>query len=197
MKRARPNLFSLNPNSSDDDSGENLMEDLESDYVAIPELDHYDENILDHREYGAIDPKARRAAETEIDARLNNNQTRVADQLDDFGHEGSFKHWLAIFEQIVDDHGRTTRRRNIASNELTDATAGPMGSINLETMDMPLREWIAQDRTRREIKHRFRTFLESDEHHKQAIQFMCANNLVSVQSKQTSLVCNFKAKGKF
>lgn len=39
------------------------MEDLESDYVAIPELDHYDENILDHREYGAIDPKARRAAE--------------------------------------------------------------------------------------------------------------------------------------
>ena len=91
-----------------------------------------------------------------------------------------------------------------------------MGSINLETMDMPLREWIAQDRTRREIKHRssslylsrlfgqnihhplrFRTFLESDEHHKQAIQFMCANNLVSVQSKQTSLVCNFKAKGKF
>lgn len=63
MKRARPNLFSLNPNSSDDDSGENLMEDLESDYVAIPELDHYDENILDHREYGAIDPKARRAAE--------------------------------------------------------------------------------------------------------------------------------------
>jgi DNA replication licensing factor MCM2 len=159
------------------------MEDVEGDYVAIPELDHYDENILDHREYGAIDSKARRAAETEIDARLHNNQTRVADQLDDFGHE--------------DDHGRTTRRRNIASNELTDATAGPMGSINLETMDMPLREWIAQDRTRREIKHRFRTFLESDEHHKQAIQFMCANNLVSVQSKQTSLVCNFKAKGKF
>jgi|UniRef100_A0A7S3ZUD8 DNA replication licensing factor MCM2 len=140
MKRARPNLFSLNPNSSDDDSGENLMEDLESDYVAIPELDHYDENILDHREYGTIDPKARRAAETEIDARLNNNQTRVADQLDDFGHE--------------DDHGRTTRRRNISSNEFTEATTGPMGSINLETMDMPLREWIAQDRTRREIKHR-------------------------------------------
>mmetsp|Transcript_17334 Transcript_17334/g.51191 ORF Transcript_17334/g.51191 Transcript_17334/m.51191 type:complete len:594 (-) Transcript_17334:1832-3613(-) len=173
MKRARPNLFSLNPNSSDDDSGENLMEDLESDYVAIPELDHYDENILDHREYGTIDPKARRAAETEIDARLNNNQTRVADQLDDFGHE--------------DDHGRTTRRRNISSNEFTEATTGPMGSINLETMDMPLREWIAQDRTRREIKHRFRTFLESDEHHKQAIQFMCANNLASFEVSYQSL----------
>jgi hypothetical protein len=42
------------------------MEDVEGDYVAIPELDHYDENILDHREYGAIDSKARRAAEVQI-----------------------------------------------------------------------------------------------------------------------------------
>jgi DNA replication licensing factor MCM2 len=110
MKRARPNLFSLNPNSSDDDSGENLMEDLESDYVAIPELDHYDENILDHREYGAIDPKARRAAETEIDARLNNNQTRVADQLDDFGHEGSLN-LPSIFER----NRRRSRTHNPSS----------------------------------------------------------------------------------
>ena len=61
---------------------------------------------------------------------------------------------LASLSEIVDDHGRTTRRRNISSNEFTEATTGPMGSINLETMDMPLREWIAQDRTRREIKHR-------------------------------------------
>lgn len=89
--------------------------------------------------------------------------------------------------EIVDDHGRTTRRRNISSNEFTEATTGPMGSINLETMDMPLREWIAQDRTRREIKHRFRTFLESDEHHKQAIQFMCANNLASFEVSYQSL----------
>lgn len=69
MKRARPqppDSFSLNRSSSDDDSGENLMEDVEGDYVAIPELDHYDENILDHREYGAIDSKARRAAEVQI-----------------------------------------------------------------------------------------------------------------------------------
>jgi DNA replication licensing factor MCM2 len=34
---------------------------------------------------------------------------------------------------------------------------------------------------------RFRTFLESDEHHKQAIQFMCANNLASFEVSYQSL----------
>lgn len=31
--------------------------------------------------------------------------------------------------------------------------------VNLEAFDVPLREWIAQERTRREIKKRFRAFL--------------------------------------
>lgn len=31
--------------------------------------------------------------------------------------------------------------------------------INLEAFNVPLREWIAQDRTRREVKRRFRIFL--------------------------------------
>lgn len=31
--------------------------------------------------------------------------------------------------------------------------------VNLEVFDVPIREWIAQDRTRREIKKRFKNFL--------------------------------------
>ncbi len=31
--------------------------------------------------------------------------------------------------------------------------------VNLEAFDVPLREWISQERTRREIKKRFRNFL--------------------------------------
>ena len=59
---------------------------------------------------------------------------------------------LGILNFITDNIGRTTRRTfdNDGFNEL-DAPK----SINLETMDMPLREWIAQDRTRREIKRRY------------------------------------------
>jgi DNA replication licensing factor MCM2 len=32
--------------------------------------------------------------------------------------------------------------------------------VNLEAFNVPLREWIAEDRTRREIKRRFKKFLQ-------------------------------------
>jgi len=162
--------MSTEDSASSDEDGENLMENMEGDYGAIPELDTYDENMLDCSDYGQIDPLARRAAEAEIDARGRQRQGRMSNHLDDFGHE--------------DDIGRTTRRTfdNDAFNEL-DAPK----SINLETMDMPLREWIAQDRTRREIKRRFRAFLESDEVHSRGIRSMCANNMASFEVSYQSL----------
>lgn len=33
--------------------------------------------------------------------------------------------------------------------------------INLETFECPLREWISEDRTRREIRKRFNIFLKT------------------------------------
>lgn len=42
------------------------QQNMEADYVAIPELDTYDLGNLDAREYGAMDMDARRAAEEEI-----------------------------------------------------------------------------------------------------------------------------------
>jgi len=168
MKRSRSqDVFDEERLSSSDDSGENLMEGMEGDYAAIPELDHYDHSFLDRRDYDRIDIIARRAAETEIDARHLDSKGRLSDQLDDFGKE--------------DETVRTKRRRdilNIDDQDLKEYTLETPGGINLETMDMPLREWIAQDRTRREIKRRFRIFLESDEIHMKNIRSMCANNLV-------------------
>ena len=100
---------------SDCDSGENLMENLESDYVAIPELDTYDSSILDNRNFDAIDVITRREAEvcygvygmlrvthecshsqSEIDARHANREGDLVDHLDDFGEEGVFT-WLLSF----------------------------------------------------------------------------------------------------
>lgn len=49
--------------SCDDDSGENLMENVESDYAPIPELDAYDYTMLDRQQYESIDIVARRNAE--------------------------------------------------------------------------------------------------------------------------------------
>ena len=66
MKRSRASSQDAETPSSDDDSGENLMENLESDYAAIPELDQYDEDILDDREYDQIDIAVQRAAEVRL-----------------------------------------------------------------------------------------------------------------------------------
>lgn len=63
MKRRNENHDSERWSLSDDDSGENLMEDMEGDYAAIPELDQYDHSVLDDGSYQNIDSTARRAAE--------------------------------------------------------------------------------------------------------------------------------------
>jgi hypothetical protein len=65
MKRAR-DFFEEERSSTSDDSGENLMEGMEGDYEAIPELDHYDHSFLDRRDYDRIDIAARRAAEVDL-----------------------------------------------------------------------------------------------------------------------------------
>jgi DNA replication licensing factor MCM2 len=66
--------------------------------------------------------------------------------------------------------------------------------LNLEAFDVPLREWIAQDRTRREVMRKFRAFLKSFTpqapttkknngmgHYDILIRTMCANNLQALQ----------------
>lgn len=45
------------------------MDRIDADYVAIPELDTYDEADLDRREYDNMDFSDRRAAERELSER--------------------------------------------------------------------------------------------------------------------------------
>jgi len=60
-------------------------------------------------------------------------------------------------------------------------------ALNIEVMTCPLREWIAQTRTRCEIKHRFRQFLLTYESPKgvhvyvEQIREMCASNKASIE----------------
>jgi hypothetical protein len=61
----------------------------------------------------------------EIDARHEGRQGHLINQLDDFGKE--------------DEAGRMLRRRDL-SDVQHEATGHSIGDINLETMDMPLRE---------------------------------------------------------
>jgi len=149
------------------------MENMEGDYAAIPELDDYDYNLLDSQNYETMEVAARRNAESEIDARLASREDGTLNHLDDFG--------------VEDEVERGRRRVRVQTVRFQDNTKEISTSINLEAMDMSLREWIAQSRTRTEIKQRFRAFLESDKEQIAKIRAMCANNLASFEISYQAL----------
>jgi DNA replication licensing factor MCM2 len=162
-----------------DEDGEDLMENMEADYVAIPELDTYDLGNLDQREYGAMDFDARRAAEMEI-AERTEQRGRLDDILDRYGDE--------------DEEARDRRRGVFDQRRAQEGMMGLEGGVemedeelNLEAYDVPLREWIAEDRTRREVKRRFRALLEGSKdgngrlRYMDSIRNMCAANLTSLE----------------
>lgn len=159
-----------------DEEGEDLMENMEADYVAIPELDTYDMGNLDHREYSAMDFDARRAAEAEI-AERTEQRGRLDDILDRYGDEDeeARDRRRGMFDQ------RRQQQLELEGMELEDE------ELNLEAYDVPLREWIAEDRTRREVKRRFRTLLEGSKdgsnrlRYMDAIRHMCAANMASLE----------------
>lgn len=152
------------------------MENMEADYVAIPELDTYDMANLDTREYGAMDFDARRAADAEI-AERSEQRGRLDDILDRYGDEDeeARDRRRGVFDQ------RRQQQMDMEGMELEDE------ELNLEAYDVPLREWIAEDRTRREVKRRFRALLEGSKdgngrlRYKDAIRNMCAANLTSLE----------------
>lgn len=158
-----------------EEDGEDLLDDevLQQDYVAIPELDKYDEEMLDKREYDAMDVTARREAEREMDVRLARVEGRVLDDLDEEEEDEDRRHRDRI----------ASRAGDRGDEELLEE------EINLEAMGAcPLREWIAQERTRREIKRRFGSFLESykgsessSRVYVERIRAMCAANSGSLE----------------
>ena len=50
---------------------------------------------------------------------------------------------------MVDDEESDARASDVEDDNI----------LNIEAFDVPLREWISQERTRREIKRRFKDFL--------------------------------------
>ena len=126
--------------------GDDLIEDQEADYQAMPELDRYEEQHIDNREYG-LDLEARRRAEEDLD-RQDGGRRRGMEIFDDDA------------EAEVDDSHRDKwrAREERQAYELEDDLWDTEGLV-LENFDVPLRQWIATDRPRREIARRFRLFL--------------------------------------
>lgn len=126
-----------------------LTNTLISDYKPAPELDHYDEEMLDHDEIVESYEKRvrdRLAAEEALDAL--DARRRARDEEADFNLER-----VNRFEQQEFDDEDELEEENLDE--------GADRPLNLEQFECPLREWIAEERTRREIKRRFRIFLST------------------------------------
>ena len=115
-------------------------------------LDRYDTTMLDGRQYDDMDLETRRAVEAE----LNRRDAR----------EGRVAHALEEDEEMEHDDAHRRRFRRVREGE-ADRYEEDMDDhaddelINLEHFDVPLREWIATEQPRREIKRRFRNFLNT------------------------------------
>lgn len=122
---------------------------IRRDYRRMETLDRYDASMLDTRQYDDIDADTRRMVEEELDRR-DAREGRVAQ----------------VFQEdqemeLDDAHRRRLRRagerRDDDSDDDNDDRLGNYGTddLNLEHFDVPLREWIATERPRNEIKRRF------------------------------------------
>lgn len=118
------------------------------DYAPAPELDYYDPEVLDEGEiYESYEKRIRDrlAAEEELDAMDLRRKAREMEADYNLERVNRFE------RQELDGYDE---------DEEEEMDEGAERALNLEKFECPLREWIAEDRTRREIQKRFRKFLD-------------------------------------
>jgi DNA replication licensing factor MCM2 len=208
-EETNPDEF-INADDDEDEDGEDLIENAERDYQRIEALDTYGTEGIDDADYDPLDQETREAAEREIARRERASggaQHRTA---------GFYGMMVGTLEDEEDEEARQARRGMFGrrsgdggaaadfdeDENLSDEDDNLDGDdpINLDAFDVPLREWIAQDRTRREIQRRFRVFLRHFEPedterrrrangiYQQKIRSMCASNGSSLQVSYVHLM---------
>ena len=112
---------------------------------------------------------------------LGSTEERANEGIADEDHRDLFStRYGTVGDDIDDDEEEDPDRKESVYRDLP---------VNLEAFDVPLREWIAQDRTRREIKTRFRNFLYEYKFETKGsayiylprIKAMCAKNSSSLE----------------
>ena len=157
----------------EEEEGEDLMESMEKDYQRIEALDTYGTEGIDDRDYDPMDLEQRRAAEDDMNRRDHRSTLRLTD----VGEENQ--------EDRERRRGMFERGEDPDDDDLEEDLDGE-DPFNLEAFDVPLRDWIAQTRTRRELMRRFRAFLKhfvpgretkrGNGLYEEKIRNMCASN---------------------
>jgi DNA replication licensing factor MCM2 len=133
--------------------------DLERDYREMPALDKYENRMLDNREYDDIAAEARRAAEADMRRRERREMqqsgrgTRLPAALQDSDDD------MSDFEPQALARRRMAERA--AGEDVGEYDEDDVDFALEDFGDVPLSEWLAQDRPRAEIKKQFKTFLRT------------------------------------
>ena len=154
------------------------------DYKAVEALDHYEADGMDEDVEEPLDLEeqqaARQAAEEAMARRDNAAGIGMGARMPE----------LLRDDDNDEDGERPRRRRRLDGPAASGDTEGGAGDyeeeVKLEQVEGPLLEFIARPRTRREIKKRFKRFLESFEVdqeyvYKSAIHTMCSRNSQSLE----------------
>lgn len=143
----------LGDQASDDEEGEDLMENWMADYAPAPELDFYDPTMLTDEvveESFEEQMRYRRAADEALDAEYERRRRMEEEAEDNLEGLNEQENAEILADQDDDDD---------EEEEDDDGGGVTTRTLNLEAFDCPLREWISEERTRQEIKKRFRKFL--------------------------------------
>jgi hypothetical protein len=152
------------PGAGDDESadeGEDMFDgaDLQRDYREMPALDKYENRMLDNREYDDIAAEARRAAESDMrrrerrEVQQSGRGTRLPAALQDSDDD------MSDFEPQAMARRRMAERA--AGEDVGEYDEDDVDFALEDFGDVPLSEWLAQDRPRAEIKKQFKTFLRT------------------------------------
>ena len=166
----------------EEEEGEDLIENAMRDYVRIDALDTYGSEGLDDREYELMTREERLAVEAELegrDARRNGRGIVKEGWVEVEEDEDARKQRRGRFRR---DRDRDREADDVEPLEKEQGEEDEGEEVNLEAFDVELREWIAQDRTRREIMRRFRKFLNSfNGFYRSRIRVMASRNATSLE----------------
>lgn len=174
--------YIMRDDNEDEEEGEDLLDNnMFQDYQRIDVLDTYGREGIDDREYAQMGVDERMEAERVIAERereemklrgVGGRSGRFYDALteveEDEEERRKRRERMGRMAGLDDDYdrgydidgqgdveGQGEEEEQVDEEELFETEE----EVNLEAFDVPLREWIAQDRTRREVQRRFRRFL--------------------------------------
>lgn len=171
--------------ASSEESGEDLMENMEQDYRAIPELDRYEREGIDDNE---------EVNYQQLNAHERVNIEKLMDQRDRQLAYKNKRRPVAMLEEEYsedDDLARQLRkerqRHNHESNQDLEDEDDDAKYLDIEEAKGNTTEWLQQPRTIKFIRHQFSSFLRNfkDDRgvdvYEQRITEMCSNNKQSLE----------------